>query len=84
MVLRRPSELAALTVQVPDGSNFASLLQKVFNSLFSGCFVHDSVVHVGYSAFAVNQRREGHPVESVLLAQSLVANHDRVGSPFSL
>ena len=47
----------AVTGQVPDGSNFASLLQKVFNSLFSGCFVHNSVVHVGYSAFTVNQRR---------------------------
>jgi len=63
---------------------FEGLPKESPDFLLSGSLIHQTRVHVGYSAFAVNQRREGHPVESVLLAQSLVANHDRVGSPFSL
>jgi hypothetical protein len=33
-----------------------TLLQKVSDFLLRGCFLHYSVVDVGYSAFAVNQR----------------------------
>jgi hypothetical protein len=34
-----------------------TFLQKVSDFLLSGRFLHYSVVHIGYSAFAVNQRR---------------------------
>jgi hypothetical protein len=42
----------------PDVSlcgSFETLLQKIFDFLFRGRFLHDSLVHVGYFAFAVDQ-----------------------------
>ncbi len=34
-----------------------ALVQKVSDLFLRGRFLHDSLVHVGYSAFTVNERR---------------------------
>src|ERR1700739_2104359 len=55
-----------------------TLLKKRCDFLLSGGFLHYAGVQVGYSAFTVYERRQRHSIESVLLPQSLVTNHDRV------
>jgi hypothetical protein len=62
----RPSEsvwrMASLKATLQPGTYsvrgvLETRLQKVSDFLLSGPFLHYSLVHVGYSAFAVNQSR---------------------------